>query len=132
MCLQTTWKEPKVAKRNITVYKSVVNEDNKFLSPYAFPKIEYKIGETYTSTMKIIEDSSNLDDEACEAFEKQSIKKKFFAIGPGLHSSLSKERIKNLAVDQIVLKCIIPKGAKYYNGLTKLVVSDKIKVIGLT
>lgn len=36
MCLQTTWKEPKVAGRNIKVYKVLEYWNEKRMSPYNF------------------------------------------------------------------------------------------------
>lgn len=53
-------------------------------------------------------------------------KEKLYNIGPGFHSASTAERLDDLFDDQVIVECIIPKGSKYYRGLSGLLVSDRI------
>jgi len=128
MCLQTTWKKPRKATKNIKVYKLVELKANLICAPYEY--FIYELNKIYSTEMEEVYDDSSLDGLACEA--RYDNLGKWISIGPGFHSALLKERLKHLVYSNIdIAECIIPEGALYYIGFTDLVVSNKIKLIKL-
>jgi hypothetical protein len=123
MCLATTQKNPKIAKKAITTYKFL--ED--LSSPYQ--SFDYELGKTYSTLMEESSDKSTYDDISTEALkEYRKTGKKIRYIGPGFHSVLKKARVKSCNEYRELYICTIPKGAKYYTDNTGLIVSDKIKI----
>lgn len=124
MCLVTTQKKPKIAKKAITVYKFLYNGS----SPYqCFP---YELGKLYSVGMKESDDEITYDKIATEALEQyREGGKKIRYIGQGFHSILAKKRVKRCdeSGNQLYI-CTIPKGAEYYTDNTGLIVSNKIKI----
>lgn len=120
------------AKNNITVYKLVeINRSNGvIISPYE--DFIYELNKTYSADMEKVNDDSYLDIRAGdELYEIRAKGIPFISIGPGFHSATKKERLQHLRwADTAIMKAIIPKGAKYYKGLSDLIVSSKIKLIG--
>lgn len=97
MCLSNlTTEEPQIAKRNITVYKVLIKRSYDYLTLWRGVPIE--IGKTYTSKLVKhgIDASNNL------------------RIEEGLHSYKHYKSIKDSIC--VKVKCIIPKGSKYYIG----------------
>ena len=101
MCLVTNNPE-QIAKEDITCYKVVFLEDNKLLSFYY--GFEYILNNLYTTGILYIRDL---------------IEEDYICIERAFHSYTSLDRamkfwharaIYNIAV----VKCIIPKGAKFY------------------
>ena len=116
MCLNIKKdQKPKIAKRNITVYKVVDKEDNELTTPWYFLVVE--IGEEYSSKLIIQSDSFNP------------------IITEGLHSFADLEEATADAEDDalVLIKCIIPKGSIYYKGIdcfnNQSYASNKLKYI---
>lgn len=127
MCLQTTWKEPKIAEEDIKVYKGFnLNIYNNLISPYN--DFTWKSNKKYNTEINITDDDSALDQLAVdELFSIRDQGISYNSIGEGFHSALEKNRLDINDFD-LIIECIIPKGAKYYEGLSKLAVSDSIMV----
>lgn len=121
MCLQTKWKNPKIAKRAILVYK-LLHKDRKSIYVGQF---EYELNKTYTTEMKISKDTEHFDDAAYEWIQKVG-RSNVMSISEGFHAFTSIERAERIG--HCVFSAIIPKGAKYYKDGTGLIVSSKIKV----
>ena len=100
MCLvlKSTFTWAKKAKKDIIVYK-VIKEDNGM---YKTPCQNFvvKIGETYTSKLN---KHSSVVEEGLHSFEN--------------FSDANFEAMCCIWHKHIVVKCIIPKGSKYYKGL---------------
>lgn len=126
MCLQTKQKEPKIAKKDKTVYKILsIYKMDEFRSP--FEGFIYKVGKKYST--KIKETSNNCAyDNIANAAKKLNTNYKSY--GAGFHSALKKDRLKLDFSNERLVKCIIPAGSKYYVGFSGLVVSNKIIVTG--
>lgn len=119
MCLTAKWySRPKTAKEDIICYKYL--EESYFKESLVTPYMNWPIviGETYTATFGIT-------------------KKGFFGkvvINAGLHSFVNLKDVKDEgSYGSILVKCIIPKGAKYYFGKFKYVLdtyaSDKLTYV---
>lgn len=130
MCLQTTWKLPKEAKKDIIVYKCFSNNlwnSHKIVSP--FNNFEYITDKVYKTTMKETNDDSYFDDEAGIAKkEYEKINGTLKNIGEGFHSAKTLERLIDDTYTYRIFECIIPKGSLYYEGLTDLLASNQIIV----
>ena len=91
------------ASIDITVYKFLTNTGAGLVSPYY--NYPVKIGETYTSDL--IKVYSNSDGFCCNV---------------GIHSYKKKVDAEKMSYinnrfQNIIVKCIIPKGARYFKGL---------------
>lgn len=131
MCLLTTWKNPRTANKNITVYKMM--EKGKLNPP--FNDFEYQLKKLYKTALKETDDTSSFDDyddEARDDATRTNAKRKIISIGPGFHSSLTIKRFQKDSSNKYhydIYKCVIPKGSLYYKGFTDLIVSNKIKIL---
>ena len=101
MCLVTNNPE-QIAKEDITCYKVVFLEDNKLISLYY--GFEYILNNLYTTEISYTHDL---------------IKEDYIGIESAFHSYTSlNHAMKFLQVRTIygatIVKCIIPKGAKFY------------------
>ena len=101
MCLVTKNTE-QTAKEDITCYKVVFLEDNKLLSFYQ--GFEYILNNLYTTVISYTHDL---------------IEEDYICIERAFHSYTSLDHaMKFLQVNEIydatIVKCIIPKGAKFY------------------
>lgn len=109
MCLITNQLEPKIADKDIICYKLVKRTKIKGVYKSSFQGFEYVIRQLYTNniniefTHKLIRYSS---------FLRYSIEEGMFH---SYVSSLYPTRL-NTPPNWITLKCIIPKGAYYYEG----------------
>jgi hypothetical protein len=121
MCLVSRYKEPKVAEKDITVYK-IVREVPRGYSSH-FEAFFYKSGKLYKTRMS----KSNggcLDTR--ERIETSHYTTKFY-IERGFHSAATKTRLKHLVDgDAIIVKGTIPKGSLYYRNASNLLVSNQI------
>lgn len=126
MCLQTTWKKPKIAEEDIVVYKILEELYSCLQSPFSY--YIWNLNKLYETEIQFTDDDSCFDDIAVDAKEKciEDIK----SIGQGFHSALTIERLNDVSGQEefnyAVFKCIIPKGSEYYIGLSDLVVSNRI------
>ena len=97
MCLVTNNPEH-IAKEDITCYKVVFLEDNKLLSFYY--GFEYILNNLYTTGILYIRDL---------------IEEDYICIERAFHSYTSLDHaMRFLQAGVIIVKCIIPKGAKFY------------------
>ena len=125
MCLQTNWKEPKVAEKDILVYKLFEKGNEKIVqSPYNY--FNYTINKLYKTKIEETDDTSSFD-EVAQMYLKNISRNGVKSIGRGFHSIKSKKRVIDSGeTEYICLKCIIPKGSLYYRGFTDLLVSNQI------
>lgn len=127
MCLQTTWLEPKIAEEDITVYKefkAYIAKEERFHSPIV--GFYYKKNELYETKIQDSTDRGSYDIIANE-WRDQLVDSNtsFKSIGRGFHSAATLQRLINAGCD-LIARCTIPKGAKYYKDGTNLIVSNKI------
>ena len=118
MCLTNlTTKKPLIAEKDIICWKVVIIENEEILSSYKNFKYTFN-----------------------ELFEEELMKKSNGDISKGFHSFKTKKDAKWESTlwgddsNEVVVKCIIPKGAKYYEGLfgkDKAYASNSIKLIKL-
>lgn len=129
MCLVVKKNQrPLVAEKDIVVYKSVEWRNYKYVSPFhgfVYEKKQYK-----TRMCSSIERWA-FDDIETEVVRKlygpmRNANIKF--IGKGFHFAFSRKRLEH-AAGGYIMRCIIPKGTKYYVGIdTTLGVAEKIIV----
>jgi hypothetical protein len=120
------------AKKDITVYKLVLedNEKNNFQTP--FQKQAVKIGETYETDGVFERIKPGELVRLCNGMEDDEV-----YINSGLfHSFLDKEEAikvysmyKYLGHQPVLVKCTIPKGAKYLTGWCKFQRSYIVEII---
>ena len=107
MCLNIKpFSRLKTASNDIICYKHLMVRDDKFITPYIFQVIN--IGETYTSILK-------REKNICNPYLLRLFKT---SVNRGLHSFAYKVDAK-IDIDsekEIIVKCVIPIGAKYYEG----------------
>ena len=97
MCLVTNNPE-QIAKEDITCYKVVFLEGNKLLSFYY--GFEYILNNLYTTGILYIHDL---------------IEEDYICIERAFHSYISLDHaMRFLQAGTTIVKCIIPKGAKFY------------------
>lgn len=132
MCLQTTWTEPKIAKEDLIVYKLLKKiDDSDFFHPEydyraAFmTDFLYKSNKLYETKIYATLDNTAFDTLAMNA-RNEHTGSRLNSIGKGFHSAWNIERLTDLSEDEVIVKCIIPKGAEFYIGLTDLLVSNQI------
>ena len=108
MCLVTAQLEPKIADKDIICYKMVERTKIKGVYKSSFQKFEYVIRQLYTS---------NVDIEFIGKFiyYRNCV---WYSIEAGMfHSYASKSSpILSPLPWWALLKCIIPKGAYYFEG----------------
>ena len=128
MCLQTTWTKPKIAEKDIICYKLLrpgINE-NEYLAP--FKHFKYISNRLYKTRMTKGDVELGAFDIRASSSKRKMLNKGYplISIVKGFHSAMNKTRLRGNSQYGKIVKCIIPKGAKYYKGLTNLLVSDKI------
>ena len=145
MCLITTTRKVKIAKRDIIVWKIMVEESDKVLySPYQGfryvkgRKYKAKITETKDYQWRCFDDTD--EDWLLEHYPNWTDRAKIdsnydgklMCFQKGFHSALNKKRLTHIneCNDYTTVKCIIPKGSEYYKDTTGCIVSNQIKVIG--
>lgn len=122
MCLMTTEKSPKRAEEDITIYKILINENNKLYAP--FKRMEYELKELYINAQEL-----EISPCLCE----------FYCIEGGAYhcyNNLEKAKCElkrlrhiNPKVKGLTLyKGIIPKNSQYYIGSMGDVASRQIKI----
>lgn len=112
MCLLKKHFFPKYAFKDITVFKRVIKSSNIYYTPYQLCYIE--IGETYSSSENIFNSIF-----------------KYYIEGEGIHSyiSLNSAKFHDIAPNEIIVECIIPKGSWYYLGEFDDIASNKLKYV---
>ena len=100
MCLYTTQSKSLIAKKDITCYKVVHLHENETLFRSEFRFFEYKIGRTYRLRIGV----------------KQWVPNNCY-LHSGFHSFATlKNALEYGGKCMVLLKCVIPKGARYYVG----------------
>ena len=99
MCLITTETKPTIAKQNIVVYKWLLPDNGKLISPVIYFK--YKLRKTYKGDLTSYKNNT------------------YYAVIEGFHAILSlKQALAHniaLGINSLKLyKCVIPKGSNYY------------------
>ena len=110
MCLLINQLEPKIADKDIVCYKLVKRTKIKGIYKSSFQGFEYIIRQLYTN---------NLDIRFANKSIKRSFYKRFYIIEEGMfHSYASRSYPVTLSPlpNCALLKCIIPKGAYYFEG----------------
>lgn len=102
------------ARKNIIVYKQIssyVDDEGKlnYITPYRNSKV--KVGETYTS--RIYRDSYNRIEEGLHSFATIT---DCYDNSVYIHNLDYYANGKRFPVKPVLVECIIPKGARYYNG----------------
>ena len=108
MCLVTTQLEPKIADKDIICYKLVKRTETKGVYKSSFQGFEYVIRQLYTNNIKI-------------EFSHKLIKDRVlfgYSIEEGMFHSYASNLYPILSPLPwcALLKCIIPKGAYYFEG----------------
>ena len=108
MCLVTTQLEPKIADKDIICYKLVKRTKTKGVYKSSFQGFEYIIRQLYTNNIKI--------EFSYKLIKPETIFGYFIEEGM-FHSYASKSSpILSPLPWSALLKCIIPKGAYYFEG----------------
>ena len=110
MCLDINHLKPKIADKDIVCYKLVKRTKIKGVYKSSFQKFEYVIRQLYTN---------NLDIKFANKIMKHSFYKCFYKIEKDMfHSYVSHlyPVILSPLPNCALLKCIIPKGAYYFEG----------------
>jgi len=88
----------------------------QYLSP--FHRMKYKIGKTYKSDLVVDTDCFDC---------------RYYVVEDGLHTFADKDEAKNHVHDgEVLVKCMIPKGSKYFSGhfgISQSLASEKLTVI---
>ena len=128
MCLQTTWTEPKVAEKDLIVYKELIRSGipDVYIAPYC--PFKYELGKLYETEMQETDDDSSLDEDSSHWKQRLQDNDDYYkSIGPGFHSATSKKRLE--ATNWCLMECIIPAGSLYYADGTGLLTSDQIIIV---
>jgi hypothetical protein len=150
MCLLTEQKEPKIAETDITVYKIVELQSTDLYAYAIFRNFTYETNVIYNIEIEETDDIDNIswfDDEVgqkyltsdgipIESISRMEYKRLYITnklpfkiFGQGFHSAKTRKRLTPLFNGRIAV-FIIPKGSKYYEDKSDLLVSDKIKFTG--
>lgn len=117
MCLTKTKRLPRIAIKDIVVYKVLLEVDDNLLTPYQDYPVE--IGKTYTGSFKECYSSTGLLHKIyhyiCSIFNKN-------ITGGYIHSYYDEQAAKICSkywcrfYPTYVVKCVIPKGSIYFIG----------------
>ena len=146
MCLITNQQEPKVLKKDLIVYKKVIEKITKpltFSSSIQF--FEWIPGVIYKSKLRKVpkhkrNECLGFDDIVYNAYYKREYgdyfnyifkSKKTIAIDLGFHAALSRKRleINYFTTNKNIYKFLIPKGSLYYKDSTGLIVADTMMML---
>lgn len=134
MCLITSQKKPKTARKNMVVYKALERKGPKTaVSPYQ--NYKYIIGKLYTTEIMSSDEWTTHDsidalylDKNYDGWRyKTTMKNLLMCIGKGFHATLTIERLNDDDDDDTTIyECVIPKGSKYHLDGTNQIVSNQI------
>ena len=108
MCLVINHLEPKIADKDIICYKLVKRTKIKGIYKSSFQKFEYVIRQLYTNNFDI----TYADGLIKGVYSKYYIEEGMFHS----YASYLCSVILNPLPNWVLLKCIIPKGAYYFEG----------------
>ena len=113
MCLHLNHLEPKIADKDIVCYKLVKRTKIKGIYKSSFQRFEYIIRRLYTNNLNI-----KCANNIIKYFKSQYLGTSNYFIEEGMfHSYASKSSpILSPLPWWALLKCIIPKGAYYFEG----------------
>ena len=113
MCLRLDYSEPKIADKDIVCYKLVKRTKIKGIYKSNFQRFEYVIRQLYTNNLDI-RFADKVIKNLCLSHPHLGI----YAIEEGMFHSYTNYMPFELftSLDETILKCIIPKGAYYYEG----------------
>ena len=130
MCLFTYLLKPKIADNDIICYKLVVRTKIKGVYKSSFQEFEYVIRQLYTNNLDI-RFADKVIKNLCPSHPHLGI----YAVEEGMfHSYVSHlyPVILSPLPNCALLKCIIPKGAYYFEGHSDLIpcyASSQIKIL---
>ena len=109
MCLDINHLKPKIADKDVVCYKLVKRTKIKGIYKSNFQRFEYVIRQLYTN---------NLDIKFANKIMKHSFYKCFYKIEKDMFHSYASNLYPILSPLPwcALLKCIIPKGAYYFEG----------------
>ena len=113
MCLHLNHLEPKIADKDIVCYKLVEKTKIKGVYKSCFQEFEYVIRQSYTNNLDI-KFVDRIIKNLCPSYPHYGI----YAIEEGMFHSYASNLYPILSPlpNCALLKCIIPKGAYYYEG----------------
>ena len=114
MCLVTTQLEPKIADKDIICYKLVKRTKIKGIYKSNFQRFEYVIRQLYTNNLDI-RFADKVIKNLCLSYPHLDI----YAVEEGMFHSYENHLypvILSPLPNCTLLKCIIPKGAYYFEG----------------
>jgi hypothetical protein len=105
MCLSKI-SEKKIATKNIVCYKVVrIYQKSNYMYTY-YQEAIAELGETYFSNIIIEDDNGLTVEKGLHSFTDLSYAMKFIKIRPDNYNYTK----------LLIIKCVIPKGAEYYEG----------------
>lgn len=141
MCLITKQDVPKIAKKDIKVYK-LLNKEDKDSARSIYRYFCYELNTTYKTNIEDIDDPCTFDNKSTlylkETYpgwgdnisvnRRALISNNLKSYGPGFHSCVTKERCYPTAKDgpYDLYECTIPAGSEYYEDGNDLIVSNQI------
>ena len=113
MCLDINHLELKIADKDIVCYKLIKRTKIKGVYKASFQEFEYIIRQLYTNNLDI-KFVDRIIKNLCPSFPHHCV----YAIEEGMFHSYTNYMPFELlsSPDETILKCIIPKGAYYYEG----------------
>jgi len=137
MCTLTKAVTPLVAETDIICYKSLRLVNGGMYSSI-YMGFTYTLNDLYTSELSFGDNKCAWDNMEQFAWDEidptwQSDNSNVNAVEMGFHAVLNPERFENEEHEDeggITMICVIPKGSKYFLGLTDIIVSDSIIVLG--
>ena len=113
MCLKLNSLEPKIADKDIVCYKLVKRTKTKGVYKSSFQEFEYIIRQLYTNNLDI-RFADKVIKNLCPSHPHLGI----YAVEEGMFHSYASNLYPILSPlpNCALLKCIIPKGAYYYEG----------------
>ena len=114
MCLDINHLKPKIADKDIVCYKLVKKTKIKGIYKSSFQRFEYVIRQLYTNNLDI-RFADKVIKNLCPSYPHLSI----YAVEEGMFHSYASNLypiILSPLPNCALLKCIIPKGAYYFEG----------------
>jgi len=121
--------KPRIANRDITVYKELVVFEG-IRSPYYF--FEYELGKKYTTRITFTYkesggyDMKEMIDMGVDGFSFEGRHRICAFIKRGFHAAVRADRIRCAQPFRRLFRCTIPKGSEYYANRSGLIVSNQI------
>lgn len=129
MCLKLNSLEPKIADKDIICYKRVKRTKIKGIYKSSFTRFEYIIIRLYTNNLNI-----KCVNNIIKCFKSQYLRTSNYFIEEGMFHSYKKfiPPLSLISPNYVALKCIIPKGAYYFEGNLNSIpcyASSQIKIL---